>query len=204
MKKLIALALAALLLAGAALAEEDDWYLDTAKALAARVGELAGDDAFLELNAAAEIEGLDALRGVDFQTPAAGWRIEWTAIGDLMLSLYSAVELDGLSDAGRERVEQIMGQSLLSSANAQQGAEWLAIASVLTYGKTFAMPEGFEPCVYLLQFDGAAVGVAFVQTGEETITASAMPVAMGEAASAEEWISAMGYPSAVLSAEPVL
>ena len=47
MKKLLALLMAALMLTGAAFAEEDDWYLDTAEELAACVGEVAGDEACL-------------------------------------------------------------------------------------------------------------------------------------------------------------
>lgn len=178
MKKLLALLMAALMLTGAAFAEEDDWYLDTAEELAACVGELAGDEAYQQLVSGLEFEELDALKGVDYTAPQAAWRIEWSAAGDLLFALYSAVETGDLSDAGRDCIDQAMARSLFLGANSTESANWVAVSGMLTYSRTYVMPEDFQTCFYLLEFDGALVGVAFSQTGDETITATAQPVSL--------------------------
>ena len=64
-----------------------------------------------------------------------------------------------------------MPSSLL---NGQAGAEWLAAASLLTVSETFLMPEGFVPCIVLLDYGTEADAmVVFTQTGRETVTAQA-------------------------------
>ena len=202
MKKLLALLMAALMLTGAAFAEEDDWYLDTAEDLAACVGELAGDEAYQQLMSGLEFEELDALKGVDYTAPVAAWRIEWSAAGDLLLALYSTVEAGDLSDAGRDRFDQLVAQSLLQQANSAEGASWIALSTMLTYSRTYLMPEDFEACTYLLEFDGGLVGVAFSQTGDETITATAQPVSLGDR-SVEEWLQSL-MPLQLFSYEQVI
>ena len=57
-----------------------------------------------------------------------------------------------------------MPSSLL---NGQAGAEWLAAASLLTVSETFLMPEGFVPCIVLLDYGTEADAmVVFTQTGQ--------------------------------------
>ena len=202
MKKLLALLMAALMLTGAALAEEDDWYLNTAEELAACVGELVGDEAYQQLMSGLEFEELDALKGVDYTAPVAAWRIEWSAAGDLLLALYSTVEAGDLSDAGRDRFDQLVAQSLLQQANSAEGANWLAVSTMLTYSRTYLMPEDFEACTYLLEFDGGLVGVAFSQTGDETITVTAQLVSLGDQ-SVEEWLQSL-MPLQLFSCEQVI
>ena len=202
MKKLLALLMAALMLTGAALAEEDDWYLNTAEELAACVGELVGDEAYQQLMSGLEFEELDALKGVDYTAPVAAWRIEWSAAGDLLLALYSTVEAGDLSDAGRDRFDQLVAQSLLQQANSAEGANWLAVSTMLTYSRTYLMPEDFQMCTYLLEFDGGLVGVVFRQTGDETITATAQPVSLGDR-SVEEWLQSL-MPLQLFSCEQVM
>ena len=125
MKKLLALLMAALMLTGAALAEEDDWYLDTAEELAACVGELAGDEAYQQLMLDLEFEELDALKDVDYTAPVAAWRIEWSAVGDLLLALYSTVEAGDLSDAGQDQLQPGDSASAASTGE-QRGRRQLA------------------------------------------------------------------------------
>ena len=183
MKRWMAIVLAALMLMGAALAEESDRTLETSLELAACVGELVGDDAFRGLMSSSQQfdELLEPLQRVDYGAPLSAWRLEKTPLFDVVAQLAGAFDVDfsALSNAGQERFEQMLPQSLLTQANGNRGADWLALAAMLTFSRTYVMPEDFAPCIDLIEFDGAIVSVSFAQTGEETITATAMLVANG-------------------------
>ena len=206
MKKLLALLMAALMLTGAAFAEEDDWYLDTAEELAACVGELAGDEAYLNaMGYPVELVGMahDYVY-VDFTVLLAAWRIEWSETDDLLQALF-AVETGELSDAGRDYLVQNTARWPLLRTNSEEGtAEWFATSQMLTYSRTYIMPEDFQTCTYLLLFNGKMnaemIGVAFSQTGEETITATALPVLP----TVGEWLRLQPLDSFLFSCEQVM
>ncbi len=182
MKRIVALALALLLaLAGAALAEEaqGDWYMETAGALAIGVGALAGDEAYLGAMSGNAFESLEALRQADFASVQGAWKI---AISEEALGQMDGWDWNGMTKTGRETLLSRLPVALLTQWNAYAGAEAIAASSLLAYGQTYAMPADFAQCAIVLQLDGAQVGVAFMQTGEDTVTATAYPLfKVGEA-----------------------
>ena len=191
MKRMFAAAVAlALFCTGLAFAQEetqeDDWYLETASELARCVGELAGDEAYMQMMTSNPFDILAPLQEADFASVAGAWRIR---IGEGMISLMGT--LDEMSQTGRESLNSKMPSAILTQWNAYVSAEAVVASTMLAYTRTYSMPEDFEQCTLILQFDGAQVGVAFMQTGEDTITATAYPLFLAEDSSLEESIEAI-------------
>ena len=200
MKRMFAAAVAlALFCTGLAFAQEetqeDDWYLETASELARCVGELAGDEAYMQMMTSNPFDILAPLQEADFASVTGAWRIR---IGEGMISLMGT--LDGMSQTGRESLNSKMPSAILNQWNAYVSAEAVAASTMLAYMRTYSMPEDFEQCALILQFDGAQVGVAFMQTGEDTITATAYPLFLAEDSSLEESIEAISQGDAPLMA----
>lgn len=191
MKRMFAAAVAlALFCTGLAFAQEetqeDDWYLETASELARCVGELAGDEAYMQMMTSNPFDILAPLQEADFASVTGAWRIR---IGEGMISLMGT--LDGMSQTGRESLNSKMPSAILNQWNAYVSAEAVAASAMLAYMRTYSMPEDFEQCALILRFDGAQVGVAFMQTGEDTITATAYPLFLAEDSTLEESIEAI-------------
>ncbi len=191
MKRMFAAAVALVLFCtGLAFAQEetqeDDWYLETASELARCVGELAGDEAYMQMMTSNPFDILAPLQEADFASVTGAWRIR---IGEGMISLMGT--LDGMSQTGRESLNSKMPSAILNQWNAYVSAEAVAASAMLAYMRTYSMPEDFEQCALILRFDGAQVGVAFMQTGEDTITATAYPLFLAEDSSLEESIEAI-------------
>ena len=191
MKRMFAAAVAlALFCTGLAFAQEetqeDDWYLETASELARCVGELAGDEAYMQMMTSNPFDILAPLQEADFASVTGAWRIR---IGEGMISLMGT--LDGMSQTGRESLNSKMPAAILNQWNAYGSADAVAASAMLAYMRTYSMPEDFEQCALILRFDGAQVGVAFMQTGEDTITATAYPLFLAEDSSLEESIEAI-------------
>ena len=191
MKRMFAAAVALVLFCtGLAFAQEetqeDDWYLETASELARCVGELAGDEAYMQMMTSNPFDILAPLQEADFASVTGAWRIR---IGEGMISLMGT--LDGMSQTGRESLNSKMPSAILNQWNAYVSAEAVAASAMLAYMRTYSMPEDFEQCALLLRFDGAQVGVAFMQTGEDTITATAYPLFLAEDSTLEESIEAI-------------
>ena len=175
--------------------QEDDWYLETASELARCVGELAGDEAYMQMMTSNPFDILAPLQEADFASVTGAWRIR---IGEGMISLMGT--LDGMSQTGRESLNSKMPSAILNQWNAYVSAEAVAASAMLAYMRTYSMPEDFEQCALILRFDGAQVGVAFMQTGEDTITATAYPLFLAEDSSLEESIEAISQGDAPLMA----
>lgn len=191
MKRMFAAAVAlALFCTGLAFAQEetqeDDWYLETASELARCVGELAGDEAYMQMMTSNPFDILAPLQEADFASVTGAWRIR---IGEGMISLMGT--LDGMSQTGRESLNSKMPSAILNQWNAYVSVEAVAASTMLAYTRTYSMPEDFEQCALVLQLDGAQVGVAFMQTGEDTITAAAYPLFLAEDSTLEESIEAI-------------
>ena len=191
MKRMFAAAVAlALFCTGLAFAQEetqeDDWYLETASELARCVGELAGDEAYMQMMTSNPFDILAPLQEADFASVTGAWRIR---IGEGMISLMGT--LDEMSQTGRESLNSKMPSVILNQWNAYVSTEAVAASAMLAYTRTYSMPENFEQCALVLQLDGAQVGVAFMQTGEDTITAAAYPLFLAEDSSLEESIEAI-------------
>lgn len=185
MKRWLAALLALMLLAmGTAVADEDG-YLSDARTLAEKVGELARDEAYQDNMTGADFDCIEALKEADFSALKNAWRCDIPA-ESLMRMLTEAGGT--LSEAGMERLMALLPSTILTMYNSRQGTESVAASSILTYACTYRMSEGFEPCLYVLELEGALVGVMFTATGEDTITATAMPIFPGEGQGAEQVI----------------
>ena len=200
MKKLIAGMLALLmLLCGAALADEDG-YLYNGMVLAEKVGELAQDDAYRAAVTGRNLDCADSLKKAVFSDLKSAWRCEFPEDEVTKLLFENEPEL---SEAGKERMLTQLPSEIFSSYNGLMGTDELVAGTVLTYSRTYRMAEGFGPCIYVLELEGAMVGVAFVATGESTITASAMPIFYEEGSSAEQVIDGLSMGELQLSFEKI-
>lgn len=171
MKRALALILALLMLACTAAAEEENWYLQTAKELTRRVGELAVDENYIKLYYGADFSCLDELRQADFEHPVSAWRYATPPLRGV-LALLGAQP----SDAAMEYLESRVPTMALDMYAGKFGVESLTASTVLCYSRSYLLPEGFEPCIVALELDHGAVAVAFYRTGESSITAAARPL----------------------------
>lgn len=189
MKRMFAVALALMLFCtGAALAQEGDWYLETASELAQCVGELAGDEAYMQMTTSNPFDILAPLQEADFTSVTGAWRL---AVDESAFSQVDGLDWDGMTAIGRDALLSKLPSVLLTQWNAYVSTEAVAASAMLAYTRTYSMPEDFEQCALVLQLDGAQVGVAFMQTGEDTITAAAYPLFLAEDSTLEESIEAI-------------
>ena len=177
MKRLFCTLIALILALGVCVAEETDWYLETAKELAACAGQLAGDDSYIEsMSSSEEIAALLRPFAAAESAPAShAWK----------LSMHSAASQKGLinmtlgadsSDAARERYLASLPAMAMNTKIGMQGCAAIAASTLATFSRTFIMPEDFEACAYVLQYGDALFFVSFTATGEDTITAAAQPL----------------------------
>lgn len=194
-KRLISILMIACLLVASCVAEGGNWYADTSLELARCLGELVRDEAYLKLYTSSEEvrAAMEPLKSADFGRVRNQYLVDLS--GDLLLKLNEVFgdgeELDagGLSDCGMERLRATLPASIAGAMNASQGATCIAAASILSFSRSYPMPEAFSPCLILLEADGAAVCVAFAQTGEGVVTATANPLFPPEGKSAAKYLS---------------
>lgn len=184
MKKLLCCLMIVMLLPLAAIAEDENWYLETAKD-AAVIGELVHDDSYLAMMTTQRFDVLEDLKKVNYSSITAAWR--YTSFDqqtvETMLGLMSGGEL---TETGLSVLASKFPQTLLSVHTGSLGAEKLAVVSMLNYSYTDLMPENFEPCFVLLSLGNGAVAVSFNRTGENTITVQAQPYFYDENLHADE------------------
>ena len=195
MKRFIALLLAALLAFPCAALAEDDWAVTEAKALAQTLWKLSNDPHYVEtMMALPDARTLaEELAEADFSEPSAVWRVAIPGAQELYDMLQKAHSVDddfeaitAMSDlAFREivrRLPAIAVSSALSMALSQDEnpSVWLAFSSILSTGSGCVEPEGFEPCIVLLDYPGRfGVAVAFNRIGEGVVSTTAQPVPSG-------------------------
>ena len=198
MKRLIA-GVIVLLLCGAALAD-GDWYLDNGMMLAEKVGELARDDVYLSSMGGMSFECIDWLKNADFTVLKSAWRCEIPG-EDAIRTIVGSEAV--LSEAGMEKMWRMLPSAVPTMFNAKQGTEAVAASSILTYSRTDQMAEGFVLCIYILELEDAMVCAAFDATGEDTITAFALPIFFEEGLSVEQVIDGFSMEELSLSFEKI-
>ena len=191
MLKRVALLLAALLLIGSAMAEESgsDWYLDISMQLARDVGELAGDEAYIALVLPSLLgdEETSALNQADYTTLESAYRLTLPDMVELA-KVAGLPEDEHLSEMGLWILETMTPDSILFNYVADKEIDSISRMSALSVTRTYTMPEGFEPCVYILEFDHVLIGVAFSQTGEDTVSVAAKPLSGDESENPDDVI----------------
>lgn len=200
MKKAIALILLLALLIPCAALAEDDWALAKAKDLARHMQKLAGDEAYVSLlGMQGAIDLAREMTEADFSEPAAIWRVAIPSAQELydmisgirsedddLQALTSMTDLGFRELAGRlpsSAISSVMG-SALSGDDSFTG--WMMLSSMLSASRGYAEPEGFEPCLLLMDFPGRfGVAAVFSRIGDGVVYASAQPVPAGLMASAQ-------------------
>ena len=182
MKKLFALVLVlTLALAMFAALAEDQWYLEKSIALAERMGRMAGDESYVSLFVPnADIQPLVAQVGAqDYSEPTSARLVSLGGAG-LILNLAKMLDepdFSSLSDEVLAELNKRLPGMLGSYFAAKEDYKWVEVTSVLNMSETFVQPEGFEPCVVLLTYEGEyGAIVSFHATGEETLTAFVTPL----------------------------
>ena len=188
-----------LLLCGAALAEEDR-YLRDGLELAQKVGELARDDVYVSSVTTMKLECIELLKKADFTILKSAWRCDIPGEKVIRAIVGSGAVL---SETGMEQMWRMLPSAVPSMYNARQGVEAVAASSILTYSRTYQMAEDFAPCIYVLELEGAAVCVAFDATGEDTITAFALPIFFENGLSVEQVIDGFSMEEMPLTFEKV-
>lgn len=176
MKKFLSILLAILLLACPALAEEENWYLETAKELALSMGELAKDEAYLASMTSASFDCLEPLKAADYENIVSAWIYAVPPV-DGVLALLGAAEGAKMSRTAMDYLNTRFAATIPTLYNTSFGSqEGLAAATMLSYSRSFSIPESFDPCIITLELDKGAIAVSFSQTGDDTITATACPL----------------------------
>ena len=181
MKKfLTALLLVALLLQPlAALAE--NWYLEKGVSLANHVQTLAADESFIQLYSVYDADVMESIRSFansDFSKPVSArmLSLQDTETAAMILSLIQGEEY-ALSEVAEAEVLKRLPSMFINAINSRFGVNWIVTASVLTTSETHILPEDFQPGALMLQYPGDwSVAIAFSQTGESTVTATAIPI----------------------------
>ena len=176
MKKLISLILALFLLTSSfAYAEEasEEWYRERADKLVSTLVELSGNKEYITLFTGSE----------QLNDQIAQWHEAMSAEPvsvtrhlmrfDALLPLaMNAADVD-LPESVLKYMGSRLGSSLTNMFNAQQGTTFLAASTVLNISEGFIMPEGFEPCMVVYEYDGICACVNFFKIGEGVVMATA-------------------------------
>ena len=176
MKKLFSLILALILLTSSfAYAEEasEEWYRERADDLLATLTELSGSEEYLTLfvGIAPLSDQIAAWHEAISQEPEKVERY-LMPFDSLIRLVLNATDVE-LPDSARKYIGRRLGSTLISLFNVKQDSTFLAASSMVQPSEGFIMPEGFEPCVVVYEYDGICVGVTFTQIGEGVVMGNA-------------------------------
>lgn len=135
-----------------------DWYLDTALELAAEIGVLATDEAYLSLFVGNIRDEIDVISQYDFTAPEAGYRLEGYSFESMKADymwLY-----DSMTDAGLEALIR-MAIRYAVYIDQPEPYESMAIYSEIT--RCVPAPEDFQPQMILLDYGGLYVMAQYAQ-----------------------------------------
>lgn len=187
MKKILSVLIAVILFASVP-AFAENWYLDRAVVMAERIGVLAGDKVYIEMYMTTpdDIAGIiEGAAGQSFSDPVRARMLvmpseKMTANLLEWIGAAEGAQFERMSVAAKEELMKKLPGIFASAINARRSATWLAASTVLCTVDTHVMPEGFEPCVLLLEYEGDySVAVSFAKTGTNTVSASASMIPSG-------------------------
>ena len=184
MKRLLCILLVLLLTLSPLAALAENWYAEKGVILAERMHTLASDEAYVNTftTDADVLEHVRALAEADLSAPVEARLLglpdtESAAALMELLSMAGVDEMLHLSETGKAEILKRLPASFISSINGRYGVTMVVASSILSTSETYIMPESFQPGVLFLQYPGEySVAVAFSRSGEETISASAMPI----------------------------
>ena len=184
MKKILSLLLVLILTLRPVAALAGNWYTEKGIILAERMHALASDKIYITTFSTADdlIAHIGTLAKSDFSAPVEARMLnlpdeEAAAVLMSLLSMASDGNMPQLSETAKSEIFRRLPGTFISSINGQFGVTMVAASSILSTSESYITPEGFQPGVLLLQYPGEySVAVAFSQSGEETVSASAMPI----------------------------
>ncbi len=161
---------------------QENSLFDISMEMISNVHTLAGDEyLFTFYIASGHTEYLPAIAESDCTDFRSAYSIKMPLLGLIFLvsdyflfSDYSKLSKPGMAKA----TQAVMGYG--NHWNSTKGAQAITECAVTTWTYSYAKPEGFTECSWLVDCGGKAYCIAFYNSGENIITASAMPVFLGE------------------------
>lgn len=153
-----------------------DPLLNIAMELVWGVHELAGDENYHSVMMSdIDRSFLPGIAATDCTDLRSAQRIEIGAsLGMIVANMYGG----SLSPTGNAAVAASIPNMFSSIWNANHGTLALSELVLCSWGRTFLAPENFSNCAMLLDCGGAFYWVAFAETGNGIISASAAPLFM--------------------------
>lgn len=202
MKKWISMLLMLLMFCMPALAEEN-WEMTVAGEMMDRLNELVRDEVYQTSMTLTSLDCVTTINQADFTAVKRAYRATFSTRRIRDLVERQMRNQDGLTEAAWEKVTTSLPQVMLTMYNGRQSAEAVAASSVLTVSRTYRMPEGFKNGLLILELDGAVAGVAFMQTGEDTVTVAAQPLFCEEGETIEDVLRQMNGEERILDFQKI-
>ena len=175
MKKLTAILLAILLLAGCSAGEKQEKSAyDPGLELVTMLDEMSESEEYIQIyTGASSINEIVAGIGeLDYSAPSNVYKI--TVSEENLSAMAELGRLEGASEELQSFVKQRTLAALITQVNAMAGAETLAATSVCTAGKTFVNKELDSAMIYLYVYKEAPpIAVTFVPGDDSTVSATA-------------------------------
>lgn len=181
---------------------EEDWYLETAKELAVRMGELVQDELYqYQYLLCEDSPAFASLKATDFQNPSDIWSIPIS--GELAGEIFALYGITGAqSEFGMEQLLLHMTTLLITNGiQEDRSYDAMLVQSAYAFSRTRRMPENFAPHFCLLEFDHALLAVAFTATGESCVTLTVTPVFVSEGTTGEAVAGMLRAPLSMLEEE---
>lgn len=206
MKRIMACLLAVVLTASSCWAlAEGNWVLEEGESMARRIQALAADENYQKMLIHEEkvLTLLKGLAEADFSKPEAAYMLpipERDELAGIIRTLGEKVQdaegLEALLKLSEEAKEELMRRipSILVNALVSRhgGMNWVAMNSSLSTGRSFVEPEGFTPCILVLEYPGEyAVALLFAHAGEGVVSVSASVLPMDAVRSVSGYLQKM-------------
>ena len=159
---------------------ENGWYFQRGEELKRELIELINSDEYAEVYGVPEAamtlmrEWREALAVEPKRTGRYSTSLSLIVSAGLWIEKES---MENLPKAAVRKIEQSVEEMTFSLMNGQKGVEHLTAASVVNVGRSYLMPEDFERCILLYEYDGICIGVIFKESGEGVVSGWATIVA---------------------------
>lgn len=167
--------------------ELDQFLLREGASLTVQLEELAGSKAYIDLMTGEEMikAELAVIKGSGFQAPKQVYLIafpenHWIEILDQLTDRETAELPDNIREVVNSRINSTLFSSMV---NAGYGTVTLASATLVSFGKSYPMPKGWQNNALLLfecEGDYSSL-VSFTRTGDGVISGYVSPLKNGDA-----------------------
>lgn len=149
---------------------DEAWMKEKAQKQYESLQELVGDELYLNmmLNSSDMLEEIGELKGLklDLTKPVQTYQVDLKFVKDILDD--EKIDYDDLSAAAKELLEFQVKTIVPTQINASKGVKYVAIASAVTTGKTYAVDEASEDQTWLIatERDDVYVTVTFTYNEE--------------------------------------